>query len=90
MQIRVLQMPELETSGTRAATVFLRPIRTIEILRVREGELQLAYTRYTGKKLRMRDSSLTHRLTQLLLRRLLSYDLLEKHLAIRIQLSALF
>ena len=86
----MLQMPELETGGTRAATVFLRPVRTVEILRVREGELQLAYTRYAGKKLRMRDPPLTHRLTQLLLRRLLSYDLSKKHLAIRIQLSALF
>ena len=78
MQIRMLQMLELKTGGTRAATVFRRPVRTIEVLGIGERQLQFADTRYTRKELRMRNSSLTHRLTQLLLRRLLSYDLTEK------------
>jgi hypothetical protein len=54
-------------------------MRTIEVLRVRQGQLEFADTGDTGKELRMRDSSLTHSLTQVLLGLLLSYDLAEKH-----------
>ena len=79
MQIGVLEFLKLETSRANAATILVRTMRTIEVLRVRQGQLQFADTGDTGKELRMRDSSLTHSLTQVLLGLLLSYDLAEEH-----------
>ena len=80
MQVRMLQFLELETGRAYAATILVCPVRTIEILRVGQSQLQFAYSGNAGKELGMRYSSLTHRLTQLLLRRLLTYDTLEKQL----------
>lgn len=78
MQVGVLQLLELQTSRTNAAAVALRAMRTIQILGIGKRQLQLTDTGYTCKQLRMRYSSLTHGLTKLLLRRLLSYYLPEK------------
>ena len=78
MQIRMLKMFKLQTRRTSTATIFIRTMGAVEILRISEGQLQFPYTGYTGKELRVGNSSLTHRLTQLLFRRFLSYYLGEK------------
>jgi hypothetical protein len=77
MQVRMLQMLVLQTSRTRTATILLCTMGTIEILGIRQGELQFADTGDAGKELCMRNPSLTHRLTQLPLGCLLSYDIAE-------------
>ena len=74
MQVGVLQMLELETGGACAATIFLLTVRAVEILGVGERQLQLTDTGYAGKQLRVGYAALTHRLTKLLLRGFLSYD----------------
>ena len=70
----------LQTGWTGTATILLRTMGTIEILGIRQSQLQFADTGNAGKELGMRNPSLTHRLTQLPLRRLLSYDIFEKQL----------
>jgi hypothetical protein len=52
-------------------------MRTIDVLRIRQSQLQFAYSGHAGKQLRMRDSPLTHRETQLLLDLFLSYYFFE-------------
>ena len=79
MQVRVLQMLILHAGRTSAATVFIRPMRTIQILRIGKGQLQFADAGYTGEKLRVRHSPFTHSQAQLTLGLVLSYDIPEKH-----------
>ena len=77
VQIRMLQSLKLQTRRTCTTAIFVRTMWTIEILRIRQSELQFAYSGNTRKELCMRNMSLLHRLTQLPLYRFLSYDFFE-------------
>ena len=89
MQIRMLEFFKLETSRTGSATVLVRTMGTVKILRIRQRQLELSDTRYAREKLCMRDSSLTHILAKQTLRLFLPYDLFEEQSDFSIQLSAL-
>ena len=78
MQIRMLQFLKLKTRRTDTATILVRTMGTVQVLRIRQRQLQLTYTRYACKKLRMRDATLTHILTKLALRLFLPYDVFEQ------------
>lgn len=74
MQIRVLKFLILETGRTGAATIFIRAVGTVEVLRVCERKLQLTYSGNAREELGMRNTSVSDGLAQLLLGRFLSYD----------------
>ena len=79
MQIGMLQSLPLQTSRTSPTTVFLRSIRTIKVLGIGQSQLQFANAGNTREELRVRNTPFTHRLTKLLLRSLLPYDVPKKH-----------
>ena len=82
MQVRMLQVLELQAGGTSTAAVLLRTVGAVDVLGVRQCQLQLADTADTGKQLGVRYTSLAYRLTQLRLRSLLSYNLAKKQFLI--------
>ena len=65
----------LQTGRAHAATILVGPMGTIEVLRVREGQLQFAYSGNTCKQLRMGNTSFTHRCAKLLFDSILPYDI---------------
>ena len=78
MQVGVLQFLELQAGGTCAATILFRPMGTVDVLGIRQRQLQFADTRYTREELCVGDTPLPHGLPELLLRFFLPYDVSEK------------
>ena len=79
MEVRMLQLLKLQAGGTLAAGIVVGRIGTIEILRVRDSQLEFSDSLLAREQAGMRHTPLLHRKNQLALDLLLSYYITEPH-----------
>ena len=80
MQVGMDEFLHLLASGTNAATIGFRTVGTQNVLRVGQGQRQLATARWTQKELGVRHMVVLHALDKALLEVGLSDDVFELHL----------
>ena len=79
MQVGVLQLGKPLAGGALSAGVLVRAVRARQVLGIGNRQLQFSHTGRTAKQLRMRHTSLAHRLPKPLFDSLLTYYFLEQH-----------